>query len=131
MTEFNAILNAIKMAKNNNTKLTNTDILSIFKATKSIAENKNIINAIIKLQSHLNIKEIEKLNQLTKREKQILTLIGQSKLTKTIATELNLSKSTIETHRKNIRKKLKLNGKKKLYEYALIYNFSLDNEHEI
>ncbi len=53
--------------------------------------------------SHLN---------LTPAEMQVATLIRQGRTTKEIASVLNLSSRTIETHRKNIRKKLGLTEKK-------------------
>jgi DNA-binding NarL/FixJ family response regulator len=48
---------------------------------------------------------------LTKREQQVLLRIGESSKSRVIAGELNLSIATIETYRKNIRKKLKRNSK--------------------
>lgn len=48
----------------------------------------------------------------TPSEMQIASLVRQGKTSKQIADLLNLSSRTIETHRKNIRKKLGL-GKKK------------------
>ena len=41
---------------------------------------------------------------------EIFFLLGKGKTTKMIANEINLSFSTVETHRKNIRKKLNLIG---------------------
>ena len=49
---------------------------------------------------------------LTPAEIQIADLITQGKSTKEIAQFLNLSSKTIECHRKNIRKKMKLKNKK-------------------
>ena len=40
----------------------------------------------------------------------------------TISEILQIKLSTVETHRKNIRRKLKIKGKGKLYEYAIISN---------
>lgn len=48
--------------------------------------------------------------KLTKREKEIISLIAEGKSTKEIADALYLSELTIKTHRKNISKKLGTKG---------------------
>ena len=48
-------------------------------------------------------------NTLTKREVEVLTFMGQSKSTAEIAQILFVSTHTIESHRKNIRRKLNIN----------------------
>ncbi|WP_346864174.1 response regulator transcription factor [uncultured Draconibacterium sp.] len=47
-------------------------------------------------------KGITGFEQLTKREKEVLTLILDAKSTKEIALDLSVSENTIETHRKNL-----------------------------
>jgi DNA-binding NarL/FixJ family response regulator len=44
---------------------------------------------------------------ITSREQQVLHLMARGLSSKTIATELNLSFYTVQTHRKNILRKLK------------------------
>lgn len=56
---------------------------------------------------------------LTQREKEILTLIGQGLTAKEIANQLSLSQHTIEQHRKNLRNKLKLKNQSMLVKYAI------------
>ncbi|MGV6831998.1 MAG: response regulator transcription factor [bacterium] len=58
--------------------------------------------------------------KLTKRELEILALIGYGLTNKQISTTLNIAVSTVETHRKNMRKKLKLKGNSTLIRYALL-----------
>jgi DNA-binding NarL/FixJ family response regulator len=57
--------------------------------------------------------------KLTKREKQIINLILESKTTQEIANELKLSPSTIETHRRNIYIKLEVKNVKELIKLSL------------
>ncbi|NIG52119.1 LuxR C-terminal-related transcriptional regulator [Chitinophaga sp. Cy-1792] len=58
------------------------------------------------------------LNKLTAREKDILALAVQGLNNKEIATSLNLSRYTVETHRKNIRLKLKVRNSTELVSLA-------------
>ena len=62
---------------------------------------------------------------LTKRQLEILKLIGQGKTTSEIATELCIGKHTVSTHRKNMARVLGLKGKGELLRYAVErkYNF--------
>ncbi len=87
-----------------------------------------MINALHQLNSALNPESISNISLLTNREQEVFALIGNRQTTIEIATMLGLSPSTVETHRKNIRRKLKLRGKGKLFEYALLANlfFSQD-----
>lgn len=82
---------------------------------------------VTRLDFELNPKSIENIKLLTKREKQILTHIGNRFSTKEIAILLSLSPSTIETHRKNIRRKLGLETKDKLFEFVLLANLKRNN----
>ena len=56
---------------------------------------------------------------LTRREKEILGLIAKGRTTLQMANELKLSKFTIDTHRKNIHKKLGIKSNTGLVNYAL------------
>jgi len=56
---------------------------------------------------------------LTRREKEILSLIAKGRTTHQMAQELRLSKFTIDTHRKNIHKKLGIKSNTGLVNYAL------------
>ncbi|MEM6686193.1 MAG: response regulator transcription factor [Bacteroidota bacterium] len=50
-------------------------------------------------------------NTLSKREKEVLTLLAQGKTYSTIAEELFISKTTVRTHIRNIYQKLHVNSK--------------------
>ncbi|QTE23072.1 response regulator [Polaribacter cellanae] len=56
---------------------------------------------------------------LSNREKEILQLIANGKTSKEIATELFLAKTTIDTHRKNMIRKLNLSSGNELIKYAV------------
>ena len=56
---------------------------------------------------------------LTKREIEIAQLLSSGKCNKEVATELNISLRTAETHRANIMNKLQLHSVQELVRYAL------------
>lgn len=56
---------------------------------------------------------------LSSREKEILRLIGEGKTSQQIADELFIGKSTVDTHRKNILKKMSIYGKTDLIRFAV------------
>lgn len=57
-------------------------------------------------------------SQLTKREKEILALMAQGKTAPQIADTLYISEDTVVTHRKNIKKKIKISSPNDLYMYT-------------
>lgn len=61
---------------------------------------------------------------LTKRQKQILTLVLELKNNKQIAEELDISRRTAEVHRFNLMKKLKVSNIKELSEKASEFNLN-------
>jgi DNA-binding CsgD family transcriptional regulator len=56
---------------------------------------------------------------LTDREFEILQLIGEAKSNREIAERLHLSHKTVETHRLNVMRKLKLRTSAKLLRFAM------------
>jgi two-component system response regulator NreC len=56
---------------------------------------------------------------LTSREREILQLLAEGKSNKDIATSLNLSLYTVETHRRNLQDKLNLHSFAELILYAV------------
>jgi DNA-binding CsgD family transcriptional regulator len=62
---------------------------------------------------------LDKPNNLTPREKQILDIIGTGKTTKQIADDLGVSTSTVGNHRKHICKKLNLHSTAELVAFAV------------
>lgn len=120
-TAKNQLLKLISTLENEGKLLTINELIEVIENIKHICKNPEFVNAItnsLKLQSK---NSLHVTSQITEREKQVVLLIGQGLSNKEIAHKLNLSKSTIETHRKNIRKKLKIKGKDGLIVFALIY----------
>lgn len=67
----------------------------------------------------VQLQKIQPVNSiLTKRETEIIGLISNGKTTNQIASQLFLSINTIETHRKNIYRKLEINTNVELTLYA-------------
>ncbi|MEF3080527.1 response regulator transcription factor [Winogradskyella poriferorum] len=125
-TAKNQLLKLISIIENEGKMLTTNELIVVLENMKCICKSPEIVSALtnsLKLKSNNNS---HNRSNLTNREKQVVLLIGQGLPNKDIAHELNLSKSTIETHRKNIRKKLKIKGKDSLMVFAIIYK--LQNE---
>jgi len=74
----------------------------------------NILNMVME-PGDSNQKEPPK---LTRREHEVLSLIAQGMSTQTIADELHISIHTVNSHRKNITKKLNINSPLHLVAYA-------------
>lgn len=58
-------------------------------------------------------------DELTPREREILTLIAEGLTTREIAEKLVISANTVQTHRQNIMDKLDLHNKSELIKYAI------------
>ena len=67
-------------------------------------------------------KHYHQFDKLSKREKQILTGLAIGKSSSEIADELFISVNTVDTHRKNIRQKLKTNSHFELTQYARAFD---------
>jgi DNA-binding NarL/FixJ family response regulator len=66
--------------------------------------------------------EAPNLPTLTVREREITQLLAEGKSSKEVATLLNLSTKTVETHRSNIMRKLSLHSIRDLVVYAIKNN---------
>ena len=58
-------------------------------------------------------------NQITKRETEVLKLLAGGKTNKQIASDLEISMRTVETHRASIMQKLQMNSVQDLVRYAV------------
>jgi DNA-binding NarL/FixJ family response regulator len=99
----------------------------LFAAIEAAAEGRRYLSPVI---SDLIVNEYLKLRKdrsesespfqvLTEREREILRLLTEGKSSKGIATELNVSPKTIETHRANIMRKLDIHNIADLVRYAI------------
>jgi DNA-binding NarL/FixJ family response regulator len=61
------------------------------------------------------------MKELTRRELQIIQLIAEGFTDREIAVDINISPATVNTHRKNILRKLKLKNT------ALLIRFAIEN----
>ena len=66
------------------------------------------------------------LASLSNRELEVLSLIGKGLSSDAIATTLNLSVKTVESHRGNIRTKFRLESGERLLEIAIRYTSSME-----
>jgi two-component system nitrate/nitrite response regulator NarL len=96
--------------------LKNSPLKVVLEAIYTLSDNKTYYDA------KLNIEQVSKNSStsiLSRREKEILALIAQRKTSQEIADLLFISKSTIDTHRKNMIQKLQLQGANELLGYAI------------
>lgn len=73
-------------------------------------------------QNIYRMRHFAKFQALTKREKEIITLLAEGCSAREIADRLFISLLTVETHRKNIRKKLDINNFAGIIKFALAFD---------
>ncbi len=77
------------------------------------------------MQENLRLKEQLKVLRLTEREKEIFKLIVNGYTSKEIATQLKISKLTVDTHRKNIQHKLEVSNVVDLIKLAMHFDWNV------
>jgi len=92
-------------------KTTNKETL--VKSIRAVAKGDNFFcddvrNVLINMDSYHSSELREETPSLSRREKEILKLIIKENTTKEIASQLFIGQSTVETHRKNLLKKLRV-----------------------
>ncbi len=96
--------------------LKNSSLQVVKEAIRTVAEGKTYFDKKI----HLPTAEKNRSKSvLSSREREILLLIARGKTSHEIADELFIGKSTVDTHRKNMIRKLGLSGAGELLRYAL------------
>lgn len=99
--------------------LKNTALKQVLEAIVAVAEGKSYYDANINVSDQKNIRYKSDKGILTKRQKEILKLIGQGKTSREISEELFIGTHTVDTHRKNMARILGLKGKGELLRYAV------------
>lgn len=93
----------------------NSSLKKVVEAIRIVANNGTFFDQTIISKVDLNKENIV----LSSREKEILKLIGEGKTSQEIADQLFIGKSTVDTHRKNILKKMNLYGRTDLIRFAV------------
>lgn len=75
--------------------------------------------AMRKFHFHTPSASIEQFKSLSAREQQVIQLIMEGKLNKEIAHELSISMSTVEAHRRSLRKKLQASNNAELIKHYI------------
>ncbi len=98
-------------------------------AIRTVKEGKQYVSPLIEsyLTVHQAVQQLpdgfkELHATLTPTEKVILKLIAQSKTSQEIADNIFISPNTVDNHRANITRKLKLEGKNSLLKFAIQYS---------
>ena len=126
----NQMLNEIKFLRQENKNL-NAQLSfhrRIFRNVHSALENaENLPSAIeqndllrVLLEENEELKVRMKYNRLSTREKEIMEQIKEGHTSKEIAQILNISKLTVDTHRKNMMPKLEISNTAELIRFALL-----------
>ncbi len=107
----------------------NTSKEELVEAITTVAKNKTFYNkeiSKIMLDSYIHQltkpEEKEKIQLLTNREKEVLSLFSEGKTNKAIAEELSVSIRTVETHKTNMMQKLNLKTSVDLFKFAMSNN---------
>lgn len=97
--------------------LKNASLKDLLIAIRKVHSGDVYYDPNIKADSEENVAKKKPL--LTRRQQEILKLVGRGKTNQEIADTLFIGKTTVETHRKNMIRKLNLQGSGELLRYAL------------
>ncbi len=93
----------------------NSSLQTVLEAIRTVARNETFFDDAITAKDCQTKEAII----LSSREKEILRLVGEGKSSQEIADTLNIGKSTVDTHRKNIIKKFNIKGKNDFLRFAV------------
>jgi two-component system nitrate/nitrite response regulator NarL len=115
MFEQTEAINQMQIAGAKGYILKNSSLKKVLEAIRTVAKGGVYFDDAITTHDSLTKEEII----LSKREKEILQLIGEGKTSQEIADTLFIGKTTVDTHRKNIIKKMNIHGKTDLIRFAV------------
>jgi len=127
---YRKLINIVLTLKKEGKTLTMPELMQIMEHLKDISTDKSTIDIMLSSLKTLQHQKLYGKQQLTNREMEVLLKIANGLQNMEIASRLNLSKATIETHRKNIRKKLKLKSKDSLFAFAMVFSLQHAFEHK-
>lgn len=93
----------------------NSSLQTVLNAIRSVARNETFFDNAITAKDETSKETII----LSSREKEILRMIGEGKSSQEIADILNIGKTTVDTHRKNLMKKINIKGRTELIRFAV------------
>ena len=102
--------------------LKNAPLKDLVNAIKVVHQGNVFFDGNLVLNHGHNLQEEVNFSQ---REKEIIKLIGTGSTSQEIADHLFISKNTVDTHRKNILRKLGSSSRNELIKYAIQTNFDI------
>jgi len=115
MFDQSEAVNQMKLAGATGYIMKNSPLKKLIEAIRIVAKGATFYDDAITSFDTTSKEEI----LLSSREKEILRLIGEGKTSQEIADQLFIGKSTVDTHRKNILKKMNIHGKTDLIRFAV------------
>ncbi len=115
MFEQNDAIDQMMIAGASGYVVKNSSLDKVIEAIRAVARNEKYFDDSVHSKDDVSNEEII----LSNREKEILKLVGEGKTSNEISTLLGIGKSTVDTHRKNIIKKINLHGKTELLRFAV------------
>lgn len=109
------VVQQMKLAGAHGYVLKNSPLKKLLEAIRSVAKGNTYFDDEISFHDSNTKESIA----LSKREKEVLHLIGEGKTSQEIATVLFISKTTVDSHRKNIIQKINVHGKTDLIRFAI------------
>ena len=102
---------------------------TVLECIRTVASGEKYFPAcVVEMMTNSSRMRSERTACLTRREEQVLNLIGEGLANQEIADKLNLSRSTIRVHIHNILRKLHLQNRWQIMQYAIKKRLSEENK---